>query len=130
MAGIPEILLSWTKQEWRTSRERLHREDHPCHRNPVLEASEPGPSTRVFNQLREREVRNGGLCFARSETSCDLGCRRGSSHPSSLPFYTSLNKLSLKKINKFENKLSRSILKKHMRLTSFLLVIFLIWDIP
>jgi hypothetical protein len=26
------------------------------------------------------EVKNGGLCFARSETSCGLGSRRGSSH--------------------------------------------------
>jgi hypothetical protein len=26
------------------------------------------------------EIRNGGFCFAKSETSCGLGCRRGSSH--------------------------------------------------
>jgi hypothetical protein len=28
------------------------------------------------------EIKNGGLCFARSETSCSLGCKRGSSYHS------------------------------------------------
>jgi hypothetical protein len=42
-------------EEWRTSRERLNREDRPHLRNLVPGASEPGPSTRIFDQPRERE---------------------------------------------------------------------------
>jgi hypothetical protein len=54
MVGVPKILLSWMKQEWRTSRERLHQEDRPHPRNPVPGASELGPSTRILTN-RERE---------------------------------------------------------------------------
>jgi hypothetical protein len=55
MVGIPKIVLPWTKQRsGGTSRERLHREDHPCPRNQVPGGSEPGPSTRILtNQERE-----------------------------------------------------------------------------
>jgi hypothetical protein len=56
VVGIPEILLSWMKQRsGGTSRERLHQEDRPCLRNLVPELRESGPSTRVFDQPRERE---------------------------------------------------------------------------
>jgi hypothetical protein len=56
MEGVPEICLSWMKQRsGRISREHLHREDSPRLRNPVPEMSEEGPSTRVFDQARERK---------------------------------------------------------------------------
>jgi hypothetical protein len=44
MVGIPETL----------QREHLHLEGHPLLRNLVPEATESGPSTRIFDQLRER----------------------------------------------------------------------------
>jgi hypothetical protein len=49
----------------------------------VLQGMRPAAEARLgAGKGRWREIRNSGLCFARSETSCGLGCRRGSSQHS------------------------------------------------
>jgi hypothetical protein len=56
MAGIPEILLSWTKQRSGGSQGNVFTE-RIVHTLGTwfLSQCELGPSTRIFDQLRERE---------------------------------------------------------------------------
>jgi hypothetical protein len=77
-AGL-DLSSIWEKSRARDGQREVARDKRQW--GLVLQGMRPAAEARSRGRQRKwQETRNSGLCSARDETSCGLGCRRGSSY--------------------------------------------------